>query len=83
MDDWIDVFDKLEAKEGKYSILGNHDYGDYMEWKSKEDKAKNFQAVKDIHQKIGFDLLLDEHRYLEKDGQKIALLRSRKLGKRI
>ena len=81
MDDWIDVFDKLEAKEGKYSILGNHDYGDYMDWKNPEDKVKNFQAVKDIHKKIGFDLLLDEHRYLEKDGQKIALLGVENWGK--
>jgi hypothetical protein len=74
MDDWIDVFDGLEAKEGKYSILGNHDYGDYMDWKSPQDKVDNFQKVKDIHKKIGFDLLLDEHRYLEKKGEKIALL---------
>ena len=74
MDNWIDVFDKLEAKEGKFSVLGNHDYGDYMDWKNKEDKRSNFEAVKEVHKKIGFDLLLDEHRYLEKDGQKIALL---------
>ena len=81
MDDWIDVFDKLEAKEGKYSILGNHDYGDYMDWKNPQDKIDNFQEVKDIHQKIGFDLLLDEHRYLEKDGQRIALLGVENWGK--
>jgi predicted MPP superfamily phosphohydrolase len=81
MDDWIDVFSQLEAKEGKYSILGNHDYGDYMDWKSPEDKVKNFQDVKDIHKKIGFDLLLDEHRYLEKDGQKIALVGVENWGK--
>ncbi len=81
MDNWIDVFAKLEAKEGKYSILGNHDYGDYMDWKKPEDKTQNFQAVKDIHQKIGFDLLLDEHRYLEKEGQKIALLGVENWGK--
>ncbi|UAM97549.1 metallophosphoesterase [Polaribacter litorisediminis] len=74
MDNWLDVFDKLEAKEGKYAILGNHDYGDYMDWKNPQDKIDNFQKVKDIHQKIGFDLLLDEHRYLEKGGQKIALI---------
>lgn len=81
MNNWIDVFDKLEAKEGKYSILGNHDYGDYMDWKNPQDKIDNFQQVKDIHKKIGFDLLLDEHRYLEKDGQKIALLGVENWGK--
>lgn len=81
MDDWIDVFAQLKAKEGKYAILGNHDYGDYMQWKTPEDKVNNFQAVKDIHKKIGFDLLLDEHRYLEKDGQKIALLGVENWGK--
>ena len=81
MDNWIAVFDKLEAKEGKYSILGNHDYGDYMDWDNPQDKIDNFQKVKDIHEKIGFDLLLDEHRYLEKDGQKIALLGVENWGK--
>ena len=81
MDNWMDVFDKLEAKEGKYSILGNHDYGDYMDWDNQKDKKDNFQKVKDIHQKIGFDLLLDEHRYLEKNGQKIALLGVENWGK--
>ncbi|MEO9570118.1 MAG: metallophosphoesterase [Polaribacter sp.] len=81
MDNWIDVFDKLEAKEGKYSVLGNHDYGDYMDWENPQDKIDNFKKVKDIHKKIGFDLLLDEHRYLEKDGQKIALLGVENWGK--
>jgi predicted MPP superfamily phosphohydrolase len=81
MDNWMDVFDKLEAKEGKYSILGNHDYGDYMDWNNPQDKKDNFLKVKEIHQKIGFDLLLDEHRYLEKNGQKIALLGVENWGK--
>ncbi len=81
MDGWIDVFSKLEARYGKYSILGNHDYGDYMEWKNPEDKVKNFEKIKNIHKKIGFDLLLNEHRYLEKGGQKIALLGVENWGK--
>ena len=81
MDNWIAIFDKLEAKEGKYSILGNHDYGDYMDWDNPQDKIDNFQKVKDIHKNIGFDLLLDEHRYIEKDGQKIALLGVENWGK--
>lgn len=74
MDDWIDIFKNLKAPMGKFSVLGNHDYGDYVNWESDVHKENNFQAVKDIHPKIGFDLLLNEHRYLEKDGQKIALV---------
>lgn len=81
MNDWIEVFAQLKAKNGKFSILGNHDYGDYMQWEKPEDKVKNFEEIKNIHQKIGFDLLLDEHRYLEKDGQKIALLGVENWGK--
>ena len=81
MDDWIDVFDKLVAKEGKYAILGNHDYGDYMDWKSPQEKVDNFEKVKNIHKKIGFDLLLDEHRYIEKNGERIALLGVENWGK--
>jgi hypothetical protein len=81
MDNWIDVFKQLEAKEGKFAILGNHDYGDYMDWNSPQEKIDNFQKVKEIHKKIGFDLLLDEHRYLEKDGQKIALVGVENWGK--
>ncbi|WP_442267542.1 metallophosphoesterase [Tenacibaculum sp. ZS6-P6] len=81
MDDWIDVFKQLEAPRGKFSILGNHDYGDYSSWKTKEDKEANFQAIKDIHPKIGFELLLNENRYIEKDGEKIALVGVENWGK--
>lgn len=81
MDDWIDVFKTLDAPFGKFSVLGNHDYGDYVSWDSPEEKVRNFQAVKDLHPKIGFDLLLDEHRYIEKDGQKLALIGVENWGK--
>ncbi|MFD0992587.1 metallophosphoesterase [Tenacibaculum geojense] len=81
MDDWIDVFKQLKAPQGKFSILGNHDYGDYSDWNSEEDKKQNFEAVKKIHPKIGFDLLLNENRILEKDGQKIALIGVENWGK--
>ncbi|WBX76513.1 metallophosphoesterase [Tenacibaculum ovolyticum] len=81
MDDWIDVFKKLDAPVGKYSILGNHDYGDYSKWKNEKDKVANFKAIKELHPKIGFDLLLNENRYIEKDGQKIALIGVENWGK--
>ena len=74
MDDYIPYFKKLEAKHGKYSVLGNHDYGEYVRWKSAEEKETNFQKIKEIHPKIGFNLLLNEHIYLEKGNDKIALI---------
>jgi len=71
---WIEMFKKLKAKEGKYSILGNHDYGDYVDWESSEAKVKNLDKLKDIHKELGFDLLLNENRFLLKNDQKIALI---------
>lgn len=71
---WIDMFKTLDAPLGKFSILGNHDYGDYVQWETEEAKTQNFQDIKNLHPKLGFDLLLNEHRYLEKDGQKMALI---------
>lgn len=81
MDGFVDMFSKLKAPFGKYSVLGNHDYGDYADWKSDEAKKANFQAIKDIHPKIGFDLLLNESRHIEKDGQQIALIGVENWGK--
>lgn len=74
MDDWIAMFKTLKAPFGKYSVLGNHDYGDYIRWSTAAEKVQNFEKVKAIHPKIGFELLMNEHRYIEKDGQKIALI---------
>lgn len=81
MDGFIDMFSALKAPYGQYSILGNHDYGDYADWKTKADKKANFQAVKDIHKHIGFDLLLNESRFIEKDNQRLALVGVENWGK--
>jgi len=74
MKPWADLFSKLEAKDGKFSILGNHDYGDYVEWPSPEEKKQNLEDLKDLQREIGFDLILNDSRYLEKNGDKIALV---------
>ena len=65
MDDYLDMFAEMKAPYGKYSILGNHDYGDYADWKTKADKKANFEAIKGIHPRIGFDLLLNESRQIK------------------
>ncbi|MDP3312781.1 metallophosphoesterase [Lutibacter sp.] len=74
MDPWISHFKSLKAPLGKFSVLGNHDYGEYVRWKTKEEKDKNFQDIKDIHPKIGFNLLLNDSIYIEKGSEKIAIL---------
>lgn len=71
---FIGVWKELKSKFGVFSILGNHDYGDYVIWDKEEDKKANFDRLVEIHKEMGWDLLRNEHRVLEKDGQKIALL---------
>ncbi len=75
MDPWIDIFKGIKSPEhGKFSVLGNHDYGEYVSWESEEAKEANFSAIKGIHDKIDFKLLLNEHTYLQKGEERIALL---------
>lgn len=74
MSPWLESFKKLNARKGMFSVLGNHDYGDYVQWQTNDAKQENLEKLKDIHKEIGFDLLLNEHRFLEKDGEKIALV---------
>ena len=78
---WKALFAKLEAKDGKFSVLGNHDYGDYVEWDSPEAKAANLEDLKNLQKEIGFDLLLNESRYLQKGDDRIALLGVENWGK--
>ena len=74
MDEWIDSFKKLEAPYGKYSILGNHDYGDYIKWDSDAKKEQNLNRLKEIHKEIGFDLLLNSNRKIKKNGEEFSLV---------
>ena len=72
---WISVFNRIkEHKYGKYSVLGNHDYGEYVTWPSEKEKEANFKAIKNLYGQIDFKLLLNEHTFIEKGDQKIALV---------
>src|SRR5690606_22393299 len=71
---WVDTFSKLKAKDGIFSVLGNHDYGDYVDWDTEQEKSDNLEELKNIQKSIGFDLLLNESRYLERNGEKIAIV---------
>jgi len=74
MKDWQHIFSTLKAKDGVFSVLGNHDYGDYVSWESEAAQAKNLSHLKSIQKEMGWDLLLNENRYIEKNGQRIALV---------
>ncbi len=75
------IFSQIDAPQGVFSILGNHDYDDYVQWPSKEAKAQNLENLKTVHTDMGWRLLLDEHVYLEKEGEKIALIGVQNWGK--
>ncbi len=75
MHPWIDTFNRIEQpKFGKFSVLGNHDYGEYVSWPSAKAKNDNFEAIKDLHRQIGFKLMLNENIKLNKGTDSIALV---------
>ena len=74
MKEYVEVFSQLHAPLGVFSILGNHDYGDYVRWESRDTKMQNLENLKQVHGQLGWRLLMNEHIVLEKNGDKIALL---------
>ena len=71
---WESVLNKLTAKRGKYSVLGNHDYGDYSEWAAPEFKQANFETIIDFYSQIDFKLLLNQSEVIRYNGDKIAIV---------
>ncbi len=71
---WDGIFNKLKAPLGKFSILGNHDYGNYSKWKSKEEKFANFVGIQDAHERFGFKLLNNESSVISHNEEHIALV---------
>jgi uncharacterized protein len=74
MKDYTEIFSRLKAPMGVYSVLGNHDYGDYHKWESPEAKINNLEDLKKLQAEMGWRLLMDEHVVLEKGEDRIALI---------
>ncbi len=81
MEPWKDVFASIKAPDGVYSVLGNHDYGDYFTWPDEKLKAQNLVDIKELQAKMGWKLLLNEHTYITKGDSKIALVGVENWGK--
>ena len=72
--DYYDVFKKVKAPMGVFSTLGNHDYGDYKSWPSMTAKHQNLLDMHQAHKELGWDLLLNENRVIEENGEKLAII---------
>jgi len=82
MHPWVDTFKKIHnPKFGKYSVLGNHDYGEYVNWPTQKAKDENFEAIKDVHRQINFKLLMNEHVKLKNGIDEIAVVGVENWGK--
>ncbi|MGR6088173.1 MAG: metallophosphoesterase [Arcticibacter sp.] len=73
LEEWLEHFGALQARFGKFSILGNHDYGDYVKWPSLDAKQQNMKKLLKHQNDMGFQMLLNSHTRIEKDGQSIVL----------
>ena len=78
---WKTTFSNLTAKDGVFSVLGNHDYGDYTKWKSDEEKNQNFNDMLKLQKEMGFQLLLDDAKFIQKEDQRIAVIGVENWGK--
>lgn len=72
--DYLRIFEKVKAPMGVFSSTGNHDYGNYRKWSDEGEKRKNFEDMLTAHRQMGFDLLMNEHRFLEVGRDKIAII---------
>ncbi|MFN2260605.1 MAG: metallophosphoesterase [Psychroflexus sp.] len=81
MSGWSDIFKRLKAKDGVFSILGNHDYGDYHDFESEEAKVKNLDNLVQLQRDMGWDLLRNEHREIKRGNSKINLIGVENWGK--
>lgn len=74
MEPFVEVFDKITAKYGVYSILGNHDYGEYVRWENPEDRIQNLKNLIATHKKMGWEILLNENKLLTINQQQVAII---------
>lgn len=71
---WDLVLNQLSAKQGKFAVLGNHDYGDYSQWPSKQEKQDNFNQIQEFYKKIGFKLLMNDSVPFQLENVKMSIV---------
>ena len=77
LEQWQDVFSRLAAPDGKFSVLGNHDYGDYFSrWTSEEEQEGDLQKLKQLQMDMGFTVLCDLNHVIARGDKKLMLIGS-------
>lgn len=71
---FIPLFSTINANDGKFAVLGNHDYADYVTWNSLDAKRKNLETLIGYEKEAGFEMLRNEHRIIEKNGEQLYIL---------
>ena len=71
---WQNQFSTLNAPHGVFSVLGNHDYGDYYQWPSEQDKVDNMNQLSTLQKEMGWTLLRNEHHFIQRGKERLALL---------
>lgn len=71
---WKEIISSLDAPFGKFAVLGNHDYGDYISWESEAKKKENMNYLLSYLNEMGFQVLLNESKPIKKDQAEIALI---------
>jgi len=71
---YVDIFKEVRGKHGVFSVLGNHDYGDYHDWPDQAAKEANMELLYQTHADLGWQLLRDENRILDINGHKLGVL---------
>ncbi|MBQ7824351.1 MAG: metallophosphoesterase [Bacteroidaceae bacterium] len=74
LDAYMSILSQLHAKDGVFSVLGNHDYGDYVRWKSPNDKRENLNQLIKKQNSMGWKMLNNASQYLRRDGDSIAII---------
>ena len=77
-----EILSRLHAPDGVYSVLGNHDYDNYVTWEDEQAKLADCKALCDLQRDAGWRLLNDEHAVIERGGERIVLIGTENFGDR-